>query len=318
MKSTRFLVFGGLLAASLAAMVAGVAASLDSAVTDQAVRDKFSDEAPVITQVSAGQAVTVQSAPGPSADRRMMFLDGRGSHLGVMVQDSEAGVRIDQVDRESPAEKAGLREGDIVVEFDGERVRSARQFTRLVQETPEGRTVRIGILRGGQKQTVDATPQASSFGWSMNFDGDRIRREFERGMRGLDELRLMEPRGFAFRYDDLLPGRTSRGRLGVTVESLTPQLQEYFGAKDGGALVSSVTAGSPAEKAGLKAGDVITTINGDRVQDAGDVIDELNQGTTTEVTIGIVRDRKASTLKATIEPRSQVRPRQPAAFVRPA
>jgi serine protease Do len=295
-------------------MVVGVAASLDGSVTDRA-RDKFSDEAPVITRVSAAQGVLVQGTENRSPERRMMFLDGRGSRLGVMVQDSDAGVRIDQVDRESPAEKAGLREGDILVEFDGERVRSARQFTRLVQETPDGRTVRIGILRSGQKQTVDATPQASGFGWSMNLDG--IKREYESQLRGFDDLKLME-RGFKFRFDDLFAGRASRGRLGVTVESLTPQLQEYFGARDGGALVSSVTAGSAAEKAGLKAGDVITTINGDRVQDAGDVIDELSQSTTNEVTIGIVRDKKATTLKATIEPRPQARPRQPAAYIRPA
>jgi membrane-associated protease RseP (regulator of RpoE activity) len=311
MKNIRFLVFGGLLAAGLAATVAGLAASLDSAIIDQAAADKFANEAPVITRVAAGQSLIVQGTFPP--ERQMMFLDGRGSRLGVMVLDSDAGVRIDQVDRESPAEKAGLREGDIVTEFDGERVRSARQFTRLVQETPDGRSVSIAILRGGQKQTLEAAPQADSFSWSMKMDG--IRQEFKDRLDNFQGLKLFEPR--AFRYDELFAGRT-RGRLGVTVESLTPQLQEYFGAKEGGALVSSVTAGSPAEKAGLKAGDVITTINGDRVQDAGDVIDELNQSTTTEVTIGIVRDRKASTLKATIESRSQVRPRQPAAFVRPA
>jgi serine protease Do len=234
--------------------------------------------------------------------------------------DDTSGVRIDDVDRDSPAEKAGLREGDIITEFDGERVRSARQFTRLVQETPDGRSVKIGILRGGQKQMVEATPEASTFSWNFDFDRDKIRREFESGMRELDGLREFRagPRGFAF--GEMFGAGVPRGRLGVTVEPLTEQLQEYFGAKEGGVLVSSVTAGSAAEKAGLKAGDVITTINGDRVADTGDLIDELAQTSGTEVTIGIVRDKKASTLKATVEPRSrprEMRPRQPAAFVRP-
>ena len=86
----------------------------------------------------------------------MMVLDGRGSQLGVMVSDVDAkaptgGVKIDEVNEDSPAEKAGIKAGDIVVEYDGERVRSARQFTRLVQETPEGRTVAIGLHAGRQE-----------------------------------------------------------------------------------------------------------------------------------------------------------------------
>jgi S1-C subfamily serine protease len=112
------------------------------------------------------------------------------------------------------------------------------------------------------------------------------------------------------------------GRLGVTVQTLSDQLQEYFGAKEGGALVSSVAKESAAEKAGLKAGDVIVSINGDKVRDAEELTSEIG-GKSGEITIGIVRDKKASTLKATIESRTE-RPRpaprpglQPAAMVRP-
>ena len=75
-----------------------------------------------------------------------------------------AGVRIDGVDDDSPAAKAGLREGDVVVEFDGERVRSARQLTRLVQETPDGRAVKMTVTRGDARQTVEVTPEAAIVG----------------------------------------------------------------------------------------------------------------------------------------------------------
>jgi S1-C subfamily serine protease len=262
---------------------------------------------------------------------RAIVLDGRGSQLGVMVRDLEgdtaaknSGVEIEEVTPDSPAAKAGLKPGDIVTEYDGERVRSARQFTRLVQETPEGRSVRMAVLRNGQKQTIDATPEASLFSWGMGVDTDRIWRDAEKGVReGLRGFR-MDPPTFNFRFDDGFPGVrvTPRARLGVSVEGLSTQLADYFGAKDGGALVSSVTTDSPAAKAGLKAGDVITTVNGNRVRDAGDLIRELSDATSDEVTIGLLRDKKETTVKATLEPRAD-RPRsprrvQPAAFSRPA
>jgi len=263
--------------------------------------------------------------------RNVMVLDGRGGQLGVMVEDTQTGVRIGEVTSGSAAEKAGLKEGDLVVEYDGERVRSARQLTRLVQETADGRRVKIAIDRNGQRQTVEATPEAQTFSWDVNIDGDRIRRDFERGMQGFREFRVDppafdfhydgEPRWFDFRMDDMMP--VSRGRLGVSVQSLSPQLADYFGAKDGGALVSSVAKDSAADKAGIKAGDVITSIDGDAVRDAEALTSEI-AGKSGEVTIGILRDRKASTMKATIEARTD-RPRtpakrglQPAVMLRPA
>jgi serine protease Do len=281
------------------------------------------------------------SAPLERGERReMMVLDGRGSRLGVMVRDLEAaevtptgpgGVKIDDVDRDSPAEKAGLKAGDVVVEYDGERVRSARQFTRLVQETPEGRQVNLAVVRDGKRQTLSATPEARAFSWHMDIDGDRIRREVERGLRGFDGLRefRVDPPAFGFRVDpDVWGSPMGRRRLGVTVDSLTDQLAQYFGATNGGALVTSVAQDSPAERAGLKAGDVITSINGNPVRDAGAIASELSQAPGEEVTIGYLRDRKAATAKATLPPRGDAdgtgsqrgsrRQVRPAAYARPA
>jgi len=266
---------------------------------------------------------------GPGERRELMFLDGRGSRLGVMVQDLDAtdkagGVRVDSVDPESPAEKAGLKTGDVVVEYDGERVRSARQFTRLVQETPEGRQVPLAVLRDGKRQALTATPEARAFSWEMNIDGDRIRRDVERGLR---EFRMdMPPMRFRWDHDfDDLRAPSSRRRLGISVDSMGNQLSQYFGASEGGALITSVEPGSAAEKAGLKAGDVITSINGERVRDAEQVVDTMREVGDGDVTIGYLRDKKAGTTKATIEPRSAPganpgeprRPVRPAAYMRP-
>ena len=209
-----------------------------------------------------------------------------------MTKAATGGVKIDEVNDDSPAQKAGIRAGDVVVDYDGERVRSARQFTRLVQETPDGRSVAIGLMRDGKKQTVNATPQDGRMTWNLGPDVDRAMRDAERGMR---EYRFDLP-NFDFHFDDRdrtpgdreprrfeyrVPGGMlpfisgSRGRLGVSVQSLTPDLQEYFGATSGGALVSSVTKESAAAKAGVKAGDVITSINGRRITDSDDLVREL-------------------------------------------
>ena len=279
----------------------------------------------IVTVVSSLSAQTrTQVVPRPRVDRNVMVLDGRGSQLGVMVSDLDAkaasgGVKIDEVNDDSPAERAGIKAGDVVVEYDGERVRSARQFTRLVQETPEGRSVAIGLMRDGKKQTVNATPEDGRMTWNFGPDVDRAMRDAERGMREFhfdvpnfdfhfdDRDRVpgdREPRRFEYRVPNgMLPFVSgSRGRLGVSVQSLTPDLQEYFGAKNGGALVSSVTKESAAAKAGVKAGDVITSLNGKTVEDSDDLVRELDD-LTGEVTIVVLRDKKEMTLKATLERR---------------
>jgi len=284
----------------------------------------------------------VASLGAQTRERRdVWMLDGRGAQLGVMVSDPStrqspqtdsgslrAGVVIDEVNPDSPAERAGIKAGDLIVEYDGERVRSARQFTRLVQETPDGRSVAIGLMRDGKKQTVNATPEAGRLTWNFGPEVDRALRESERGMRGFlfdvpdfelrfdDRNRDRMPRRFEYRMPDGvfrfpepgsgLPG--SRRRLGVTVQSITPELAEFFGAKNGGALVSSVTPDSAASKAGVKAGDLIVSLNGRGVSDSDDLLRELD-GIEGEVTIVVLRDKKQTTLKATIERPKATTPR---------
>jgi membrane-associated protease RseP (regulator of RpoE activity) len=285
----------------------------------------------VIVAMVSGLSAQTRIQVEPRRDRSVRILDGRGSELGAMVSDVDvksatAGVKIDEVHADSPAEKAGLKAGDIVVDYDGERVRSARQFTRLVQETPEGRSVPIGIMRDGKKQTITATPEAGRMTWNFGPDVDRALREAERGMRNFryevpapyfdfrfdDRDRAnREPRRFEYRLPDdfraPLPGYgipgSTRGRLGVSVQSITPELAEFFGAKNGGALVSSVTRDSAAAKAGMKAGDVIVSINGRSVSDADDLINKL-EDVNGEASIVVLRDKKEILLKATLSSRS--------------
>ena len=271
-----------------------------------------------VAPASFAQSTTPRVALAPQAD---VFSIGGGGRIGVSIRDVDgsdktkaaAGVVIESVDEDSPASKAGLKVGDIVTEFDGERVRSVRQFTRLVSETPEGRTVAAVVLRDGQRVTVNVTPESRGNAFRL-FRGDR-----------------WEPFEQLYRYETIptparpstpappapprampLPAPLERyffsggNQLGITANHLEPQLAEYFGTKEG-VLVASVSTDSAAAKAGLKAGDVITTFNGSTVRDPNDLRTKIRNLEGGEFTLGIMRDKKPITLKGKLEPPTERR-----------
>lgn len=243
-----------------------------------------------------GHAQSVKVAP-----RGVEVMTFGGGRIGVAVSELEAadgkgtsGVRVDSVDEGGPAEQAGLRKGDVVVEFDGERVRSVRQFSRLVSETPVGRTVNAAVMRDGQRVTVSLAPR----------ENDSFRFFESDSWRVLDELRARRaptpPAPLPPPMDSLLRFRSNQ--LGVTVNALTDQLGDYFGTRTG-VLVTSVQDDSLASRIGVKAGDVITTINGATVEDSTELrrrMDRIEAGE--EFTVGVMRDKKALTLKGKIDP----------------
>jgi len=220
---------------------------------------------------------------------------------------SQEGVIVDEVTTDSPAEKAGIRAGDAIVEFDGQKVRSLRQLTRLVRETPAGRSVKVAVIRDGRRTELGVTPEERSFGLL----GEGRTRELEGRLRNLERSYRfdVEPGGRWFTLPpDLPPGGgwfrgwgLGTGRFGITVEDLTDQLAAYFGAKSG-VLVRSVNDGSVAAKAGVKAGDVITTFDGEEVTSASGFSRMAARAKDGEaVALGILRDHKPITLKVTPE-----------------
>ena len=260
---------------------------------------------------------TQSSRDRPNIARAFQVLGGQGSWIGVSVRDVEeddlkrtkqpnaSGVIVEDVSADSPAAKAGLKDGDAVIEFDGERVRGTRQFARLVQETPAGRKVPATIVRDGQRSTVSIEPRE---GDGFHYLGDFDRLNDLSGMWSIPTPKKIPmpappaPPTPPNLFDDLV-GRGNT-RLGVTLGDLSPQLAEYFGTKDG-VLVTSVYDNSVATKAGLKAGDVITSFNGVDVTSPADLrrrITRLDDGE--DFTIGITRDRKSMTIKGKIEARS--------------
>lgn len=240
---------------------------------------------------------------------RALDVVGRGAHIGVTVRDvvnadtkdPKAGVVIEDVTSGGPADKAGMKTGDAITEFDGERVRSSLQFTRLVRETPDGRSVQAALSRGGQRITVTVMP-SDDFGLRL-LDAPTARMAIPTPVPPAPPRAPRPPAAFlspAMPFDFI--GRVrSGGRLGIGIEDLDTQLAEYFGVKEG-VLVKSVAEGSVAGKAGLKAGDVITSVNGRHIYDSSDVTRALdrmeNNG---EFTLEVTRDRKTQTLKGKLE-----------------
>jgi serine protease Do len=267
---------------------------------------------------------TVHGQARVRAPRALDMLAGHGSEIGVSVRDVEVdsakggsvGVIIADVTADSPAEKAGIRKGDVVVEFDGERVRSVRQFMRLVQETPPGRQVSAALTRDGQRTTVTVEPrQGNAFRLLGDLDGVRAMGGFDRDFLegfpvppepppapaapGMPPPPPQAPRpeieSFFYR---------SRTGIGITVTPLSDQLADYFGAKRG-VLVTAVQDGSAAQKAGFKAGDVVTALNGTDVSQPA----ELSRATARlrdgdDFTADVVRDKKSLTLKGKVERRT--------------
>jgi serine protease Do len=223
-------------------------------------------------------------------DFNVMWGEEGGSWLGVETSEvtsdnakelklpSERGAVLARIAPDSPASKSGLRENDVVTEVNGQPVEGAMQFRRMIREIPAGRNVQLTVWRSGHTQKINVT------------------------LGKAEELRhnmtKVTPGTFVFRMPELppmpdlpevaeIPGMPSgdwngpalyagHPRLGIDAEDLNGQLGSFFGAPDGeGILVRSVNSGSPAEKAGVKAGDVITSLNGERIRSVGDLRQKL-------------------------------------------
>jgi serine protease Do len=225
----------------------------------------------------------------------MDFSRGR---IGVNVREVPPGeakeqgarVAVENVTAGSPAEQAGVRTGDLILEFDGERVRSTRQFARLVDETPEGYAARLTLSRGGQRVTLEVTPERQSAFRVM---------PLERWGTHRPEGALPPPgfREFDIELPDIEVFTSRRSSMGVQVQSLTDQLAAHLGVKHG-VLVTSVESDSPGARAGLKAGDVITAVDGKTVEDPRDLRRWLQRiDDTREFTVDVTRGKQTMTLK---------------------
>jgi serine protease Do len=235
------------------------------------------------------------------------YAPGR-SYLGVDIQDvtadrvsalklkEERGVEITMVDGDAPAGKAGLREHDVILEFNGTAVESEEQLRRLIREIPPGRTVTLGISRDGSPLKISVQLADHSKVMSQSFPRVVVPAIPRAGDFPRNRMDLP---GYAFQI------QTYSSTLGVQTENLTRQLGEYFGVKDGeGILIRSVEKGSAAEKAGLKAGDVIVRADNEKLTDRTDLSHILrNHRGGGKLNLVVMRDKHEQTIVVTLPDR---------------
>ncbi len=244
---------------------------------------------------------------------------GRRAFLGVHVEDSPEGTRIVGLVEDSPAAKAGLQEGDIVVALDDKPVRGPASLTARLREYEPGSEVTVEVLREGKPERVKVTLGERPKRWSGRpfiFEWDPL--EFEREWREtLENSReSLENLRQNLRHMDFLRG-WGKPRLGVQLVEPTPELREHFGgAPDAGVLVSKVLPGTPAERSGIRVGDLIVAAGGERVEDARDLIDAVAKAEGETIRIELIRDRKSLSVDVAIprdEEPEEERPRGPRA-----
>src|SRR5271157_1576454 len=253
--------------------------------------------------------------PDPPDSSEIFLLNDGSAHLGVTLGDvttekaqelklsAVAGALVNGVQKDSAAAKAGIEKGDAIMEFDGVRVRSSAELRRLIRETPTGRTVEMKIVRDGKTRVLSAKLEPTSN--NFNFNGPEMR---------IPSINVPEVHIPPMDFSGLSPlFGDHRATLGISADDLTPQLAQYFGVKQGkGVLVSEVTTGGAADKAGLKAGDVIVQVDGKPISDVEELRSALNDnftGDTRKVSLTIVRDHHQQTINADMT-RPQFREKQ--------
>ncbi|MFQ5603088.1 MAG: PDZ domain-containing protein [bacterium] len=187
---------------------------------------------------------------------------------------NRTGLLITDVVHNSPADDAGLWEDDVIVEFNGKAVAIAKDFSKSVRAHKPGATVKLKIVRDGEEKTIEVTLG-----------------------------KLKSQRRYLRRIDENVFFISDRPQLGIRVEELNSDLAPYFQVEEGdGVLIWEVFEGSPAEKAGLKAGDVITQLDEEKISDAEDLIATLEEyEEDDEVKIKYIRKGQAAEVEVVLK-----------------
>lgn len=266
------------------------------------------------------------------ADKPLMFaaaLGGRYGHgaqgyLGVDLRDvsvdelgalklKEArGAEIVNLDRDGPACKVGMRTHDVILQMNGQVIENEAQLRGMLRETPPGRRVTFVISRDGQTQTVSTLmadrKTVAMQAWEQRYTvpDPTLKSSSDSSVRGSGFMSSAPPASAVTQmpkgHRDFL-GTTmilSSSFTGAQLELMGPQLAEFFGAQGGaGLLVRSVDKNSPAEQAGMKAGDVVIRINSMPVASENDWTKTVHANKGRPLPVVVLRDKREQTLTLT-------------------
>lgn len=220
------------------------------------------------------------------------------------------GAEIIDVDHDGPACKSGLMLHDVILQMNGQTIESQAQLRKMLRDTPAGRTVSFVISRNGQQQTISVQmanrQEVEREAWQQRyrvpapdspaFESSHLATGFLRS----DAASVTTPDGPKGHRDFL--GMTmilSSSFTGAKLEVMGPQLAQYFGAEGAGLLVRSVDTDSPADHAGIKAGDVVVRVNQIPVASGNDWSRTVRENRGKPVSVVILRDKQERTLTLT-------------------
>jgi membrane-associated protease RseP (regulator of RpoE activity) len=247
---------------------------------------------PVTPETPETPKVRPVRPPKPPRPPRMEW--AKGSYLGVDTRDvtperqsalnlkDDKGVEILMVDSDAPAGKAGLKEHDVILSFNGKTVEDVDQLRRMIRETEPGTKVALGINRSGKQMTVNAELASRKTMWSSENRYITIPKIEIPPMPEIPDVPVV-----VMQY--------SR-RSGLSVEPLTRQLGDFFGAKDGkGVLVRSVEKNSLAETAGFRAGDVIVKVGNNLIENMSDWNQTMRAQQGGKLPVTVIREKREQT-----------------------
>ena len=264
-----------------------------------------------VSASALAQSTTLAPPTPPDESTAFSFYFDGSNYLGILPEEINSsnmskyglsaprGVGVSRVSAGSPAEKAGLKKGDVILQFDNEPVTSTRKLFRLIGEAAPEQIVRLTISRNGAEQQMNVTlGQREDAPRAFRALSPEQRGNFRLNVPSAPRALIENPQAFSFNLG-------SNRRIGISSTALTKQLADYFGVSSGhGLLVTSVTENSPASKAGLRAGDCITEVNGEKIEGAEGFIRAINRKEDGEVTLMIIRERSQRTIKLTPERKS--------------
>lgn len=257
--------------------------------------------------------------------------DGKKGFLGVHIEEetdwSEGGARVTRVVDESAAEEAGIEDGDIIVSFDGMTVRGPAGLTKAMRGTEAGDRAQVVVIRGGSEKTFDvelgshAAHRVTIALQDLDLSGlENLGERLQIHLEGLDldELEELEDLDLEVLEDLDLSGleglinlhqcegddcksftwhSSGKPLLGVQLIDATPELREHLGSdEDEGVLISKILEDTPAEDAGIEVGDLIVAIDGETIEDIGDIRHALQGKFGADVEIEVIRDGRSKSI----------------------